>query len=373
MKLPLDFGLKLFFRLLLPGFFLTLGLLPALFAILDVAGLKGQREAAFVIAIIIAGWLFVAADMPVYMLLEGRRFWPAGLLRWGTKREQERLDGALQKIANYYAKGQNASDEDRRQWLEASVEARKFPVNANGEWCAEYSTRLGNTITAFEKYSRTRYGIDSIFYWPRIWINLGKDLREEVDSQQAMADSAVYSTVALGAAGLLWIGYALANVMQDAARPVLLEGGVLRKPLPDGIFAYVPGLPACLFVGAIFLLFARRVYHLSVYLNDQFGGVFTAIIDSHASKLATDYVPIEKIVDRVSKVTGVQVPDGEKMEVAGRYLQYFTARLPGRPRAVPIPQVADVLAGVEPRYTCKTTQQSGPSAPPAPRPHLPKS
>lgn len=344
MKLPLDFGIKLFFRLLLPGFFLALGLLPVLFGVLDVTGLKGQREAAFVIAIIVFGWLFVAADMPVYMLLEGRRFWPAWLARWGLRREEERLARIRAKIAAYYEKGARASAEDRRQWLEASVEARSFPISAEGEWYAEYPTRLGNAITAFELYSRTRYGLDVIFYWPRIWINLGKDLREEVDSQQAMADSTVYSTVGLAAAGVLWIGYGLLSLLNRQAAGVLSGRGLVREPLPEGIFAYLPEVPACLLTGAVFLLLARGAYRLSVHVNEQFGGVFTAIIDSHAGKLATEYVPVEKIVRRVSAVAGVPVDDHEKLEVARRYLQYYTARLPGRPRAVPIPQVAAVLA-----------------------------
>ena len=41
-----------------------------------------------------------------------------------------------------------------------------------GEPAAEWPTRLGNAIAAFEQYSDNRYGLDAIFYWPRIWINL---------------------------------------------------------------------------------------------------------------------------------------------------------------------------------------------------------
>ena len=47
-----------------------------------------------------------------------------------------------------------------------------------------------------------------MFYLPRLWVKLDKDLREELDTQQAVADSAVYSSLALFITGLLWLAYA---------------------------------------------------------------------------------------------------------------------------------------------------------------------
>jgi flagellar biosynthesis regulator FlaF len=57
--------------------------------------------------------------------------------------------------------------------------------------------RLGNLITAFESYSNTRYGIDGVFYWNRIWLKLEKDVRDDIDNHQAMADSTVYASFIL--------------------------------------------------------------------------------------------------------------------------------------------------------------------------------
>lgn len=80
MKLPFDLGIKLLYRLLLPGFFLMLGLLPVLFALLDMVGLVGlvglaaRREVAFVLGVIVCGTVIILADMRIYMFLEGRRY-----------------------------------------------------------------------------------------------------------------------------------------------------------------------------------------------------------------------------------------------------------------------------------------------------------
>lgn len=338
MKLPFDLGVKLFFRLLLPGFILTLALLPLLLAGLDAVGLKQHHETGFVLAVIVAGWLVVAADMPIYMLLEGRRGWPGPLWRWMKRSEQRRLDGLNAAIAAYYA-AHPPSDEVRRRYGEASVDLRSFPLGADGLEHVKWPTRLGNTLAAFETYGKTRYGLEAIFYWPRIWVNLDKDLREEIDGQQAMADSTVYSTFALGSGALLWIVYALLPLANAAVTWLLSAVGVDQR-LPAGVFRYLPDWPVCVAFAAGFLVAATCVYRLAVFTNEQFGVLFTAIIDSHAAKVASEYVDVKGIVRKVSDAAWIYADEDEELEVARRYLQYYTVKLPDNPRAVPFPEAA---------------------------------
>lgn len=344
MKLPLDFGLKLFFRLLLPGFFLTLGLLPLYFGILDLVGLSGQKEVAFVLAVIVTGWLIVAADMPVYMLLEGRRFWPGALWSRMLRGEERRLGRVLAAIEEHFDPAVARTPTVERRYIEAGVDRRSFPLNERGEPTVNLPTRLGNTIAAFETYSDSRYGLEAIFYWPRIWVNLPKELREEIDNQQAMADSAVYSTFALGMGGIAWLMYGVLEAGLAYAGRVLDRLGIERRLFGEGIFDFTPPFMACVLIAGVFLSLACVVYRVAIFSNEQYGNVFMAAIDSHVGKVRKEYVDVEAISRHVGSLTEQKIPEAEKLEVARRYLQYFNATIPGVTRTVPIPQVGDTLA-----------------------------
>lgn len=343
MKLPLDFGIKLFFRLLLPGFLLVLGLLPLLLSILDLTNLEKQREIAFIVSMIVAGWLIVVADMPIYMLLEGRHGWPTLIKRKLINHETGRLDRISRAIDDFYAVVGEPDDETRRRYLEASVKKRSFPLHqASGERYVEFPTRLGNAIHAYETYSKVMYGVEAIFYWPRIWVNLSKDLREEVDTHQAMADSTVYSCFALGVAGSLWTFYTAFSAGQALLAPFFGDAGIARS-LPPGILPYLPGAAICLLIAAIFLGLACGVYHLSVHTNEQFGTLFMAIIDSHAGRVQKEYVNVDAIVRMTEHLTEQPSDKSEKFEIARRYLQYYTVKLQGQKRPVPVPKVRSSL------------------------------
>jgi hypothetical protein len=126
MKLPFDFGIKLFLRLLVPGFLLTLGLAPLLFILWDwleqtFRPYLIQDEIAFVIVVMLLGWVVIACDMYIYMFLEGRRFWPEFLRTYCRNKEENRLSRIYEILGNY--------DETSNKYLEASVELRKFPVD----------------------------------------------------------------------------------------------------------------------------------------------------------------------------------------------------------------------------------------------------
>lgn len=199
MKLPFDFGIKLIFRLLIPGFFLSIGFFPILNTILALVGWTSKFEYVFVILIIFMGWLITISDMGIYMLFEGRRFWPNPLKRFFTEREEKRLAGIKEKL----------KDTNNQTVAEAYFDIRNFPMNAEGDYIALYPSRLGNLLAAFEGYSLRVYGIDAIFYWGRIWLKIDKDTREEIDNSQALADSTVYTSFALVFTGLICISHDL--------------------------------------------------------------------------------------------------------------------------------------------------------------------
>lgn len=300
MKLPFDLGLKLFFRMLIPGFFLTLGLLPFLYNLWGWANWQISGEYTLILTVILMGWLISSLDMFIYMLFEGRRYWPAPLRTFFLEMEEQRLI----EILNAQRKFETT---DKQRYLEATVEKRKFPLNPAGQPEAVFPTRLGNTITAYEFYPDSRYGIDPIFYWYRIWLGLSKDIKEEIDNRAAIADSAVYSSFALFISGHLWLVYAIISSSAD-------------KPLN-----YIPR-PAVAWSFFLFLLLAGYVtYRISVLLHGQFGEVFKSVYDLYLKD-----VNVDEVVGKVALLTrNPALPKAgrtEKLTVAWRYLQNFRVK-----------------------------------------------
>src|SRR5690349_11953691 len=125
MKLPFSFSLKFVFRLLLPGVVLGLFLLPGLNAVLALCMVKmPPREYTLMVGSLVAGWLFVMLDMPIYMAFEGRRYWPSRLRAWGIERESKRLKKLMAAIQD---------QSDRNRYVEASAAIRWFPKDGNGQ------------------------------------------------------------------------------------------------------------------------------------------------------------------------------------------------------------------------------------------------
>ena len=202
MKLPFTFSLKFAFRLFLPGFIVSLGIFPILQTMLELLRLTITSEFAFFLSVVIIGWIFVISDMPIYMAFEGRRYWPKLLRNYFKHLEEIRLERLKKRIQKF-------KESDVTKYLEASVELRRFPMEEDGKYYVQSPTRIGNLIAAYESYPKRTYGMDSVFYWYRIWLTLDKDLREEIDNQQALADSTIYVIAALNVCGLLCIIYAL--------------------------------------------------------------------------------------------------------------------------------------------------------------------
>jgi hypothetical protein len=276
MKLPFTLGIKFVFRIILPGFILALGFLPILRTIVDLTDKLIPLEYAFVIAILLLGWLLVVFDMPIYMAFEGRRYWPGFLRAFFKWREKKRLGGLEETIKH--------KEDDHRKYIEASVEIRRFPLDDTGHSEARLPTRLGNLLTSYEEYSKLIYGMWQGFYWPRLWLTLDKDLREEIDSQQALADSALYSVFALYACGVLSLVYAFLYLM---GKPM---GGYLPRP------PYYWVLPLVSFASGYF------IYRQSLHVHAQFGETFKAVFDRHGLK-----VMFPEIVGAIASTTDVSL------------------------------------------------------------------
>lgn len=319
MKFPFEFGVKLIFRLVLPGFLLSLGFFPPLIVVLRMNGWAANGEYAFIILVILLGWAISLSDMRVYMLFEGRRYWPPRVRRWSERREQKRL-ARIQHDTN--------NDDDRIS-TEAFVDLRDFPMTDDGEYEVKAPSRLGNLLRAVEDYSDRRYGASSIFYWYRIWLKLDKDTREEIDNSQALADSTLYASFALLLSGGLWLLYALTKYLVVL---VLASATTLPARLQYDltlIDQFLPRKGTAFLIAVVFLFIGFLIYRLSLTLHAQFGELFKSVFDLYVvdvSNVTKELATLSELSPAASLSKVLRRRD--QYDVAWRYLQYYLYRCP---------------------------------------------
>ncbi|HVG33586.1 MAG TPA: hypothetical protein VM911_10915 [Pyrinomonadaceae bacterium] len=367
MKLPFDFGIKLIFRLLIPGFFLSLGFLPLLNTILDIGGWAGKFEYIYVLVVIFMGWLIIISDMNIYMLMEGRRFWPDRLRKFFIKREKRKLAGILRttkivesekfkhreensfrrleqridkltlpSFKRYFLKRARKKivgdlEADDRRVDEAYFDLRTFPMSDEGDYVVQFPTRLGNVLAAYENYSLRVYGVDSIFYWWRIWLKVDKDTREEIDNSQAIADSTVYTSFALFFTGAIWLIHAILFTLQLIITEYLPVFKIILPTYRVTISEHAPTIRITWILSLIFLSAGFIVYRLSIRLHAQFGELFKSLFDVYEYK-----INVSGIMKEVSTLSASspyvalnpKLARKEQLKVVTRYLQYYRYRCP---------------------------------------------
>lgn len=305
MKFPFSFNIVLVFRLILPGLALAVALMPAAIIAFDTLRIPWYSEIYFTFGSITLGWLIVLLDMPIYMVYEGRRFWPAFLTKWGFACEERRLRrlGKLYEIAK-------KEKHPRIHPVEYSIRQAQFPLNEQGEHEVRFPTRIGNLINEYEEYPDKKYGMDGVFYWYRVWLVVPKELREELDQQQAMADSALYMSFVLYVAGILCAAYAVIEIQ-----------GWLNLSPNVGHYWIVWSLLA-LFCG-------YTLYCFSLQAHAQYGSFFKAMFDKFHNE-----VDVKPLLRTLSRRTGIEdyenLEEPEAYKMVWRYLRWHELRGPGQ-------------------------------------------
>jgi hypothetical protein len=100
-------------------------------------------------------------------------------------------------------------------------------------------TRLGNVLRAAEDYpgDDERYGMDAVFYWPRLYLVLLVETRSLVEGHRSGVDRMVLlaslaalfpaaSTVVLAVTGTPWTAWAVSVVTAAAVGVLAYEGAV---------------------------------------------------------------------------------------------------------------------------------------------------
>ena len=272
MGLPFTFNLSLFFRLLLPGIVVTGALFPAIHLLCSSLAIHIQNEYIVGICTVIIGWLFIVCNMHIYMALEGRRYWPSLVSNYFMNKENKRL----LKVIENFKKAKDCGDS--KGMKEIGMQLRQFPIDTNsGEYKALYPTRIGNLICSYEQYPSTRYGINSIFYWYRLWLLLNENIRNHLDNYQSIADSAAYIITALFFDSLIMFIYAALTQLHF-----------------NPLIKYHQYSLILLMLGFILLFFSYVFYRASLQLHASYGEHFKSMFDIYGG-----LIPIDEIIGRV--------------------------------------------------------------------------
>lgn len=259
-----------FMRVVLPGALAAAVLFPftafkvAMFAVDSLKDLEehAMRLLLLCALIFVCGALIAALNGEIYKVYEGRTFWPGRLRLWGLRRQQRRVD----RLRSYavYVSSPDPRIENRR--LESWEQLRIYPVS-DGEYYADKPTRLGNILAGYEQYPDTRYGMSSVFYFPRIWMRMEKEKKKEIDGGWAVADGFLSLSAAAAGGGVLWV---LAGVL-----------GAF-----DLFWWHVPfGDSGKSILGGVgLLILAYLFYRVSLPFHLQNGEIFKAIFDLYRSK-----------------------------------------------------------------------------------------
>ncbi|MCA9994462.1 MAG: hypothetical protein KDE56_01870 [Anaerolineales bacterium] len=149
------------------------------------------RDSIFLGALVVATLLLLAAsntlvqrlEWPLLRWLEG--YWPnwlSWLRRFLIKRQQAKQTAREQQWQALAAKGLTTlPPAERQQYAQLDQTLRLFPASPNDMM----PTRLGNYLRAAETWPRHKYGLDAVICWPRLWLLLPDNTRQDLAGARA--------------------------------------------------------------------------------------------------------------------------------------------------------------------------------------------
>jgi len=130
--------------------------------------------AAALVLVTILAYLLQPLTRTVVRIYEG--YWPLALR---DRAVSFPLFGERQIWKGRSKERKNA--EEKRDWSAYNFQQARLYYEFPSREDRLMPTRLGNVIRAAEDYSKASYGMDSVFWWPRLWPLLPEALRKDID------------------------------------------------------------------------------------------------------------------------------------------------------------------------------------------------
>jgi len=294
------FGYTFVIRVGVPGLFAALVLFslfnPLLPEMLRIAELDDIATIGVPAAIVLGLFLSLFRSR-IYQFYEGRSLWPAWLSDLCISRLEKKVEKRLALTKELLE--MSVRYKELWYWL------RMFPLDGKGDPQATRPTLLGNVMQGYEEYPNTRYGMDSAFYWYRLWFKLPEEVASHLDLVSAEADCLIYTSFVFLLSALL---YSVASLVRWAASyflsPIVFEQMSSSLPLP--IFSVASALLSL----AVFYL----IYRFSIPSIRRNGEYFKAIFDLYR--------------DEIKTMTKTPTEELAKWKKGWSYLQYLVVQCP---------------------------------------------
>lgn len=287
MKGLLSFGLPFFFKVIIPGIVGALILSPLMASVGVRVGINEEIFTASFLNIsmiflglaLFIGLLVNFLDDIVYKIFEGLRIWPRWLRRCFTNRLNKKIEKKMQKIEKAKETKDKVTTKKLRSWL------MMFPLKENrkeAETEAVLPTKLGNILSSYESYPKSKYGINAIFFWWRLWLAIDKETRNEINMIWAEADCLTYISFIFFSSSVLNLFAFLFDLVNI---PSLILGPIGRpiKSIGIGDLPFTPFF--FVVVGIVSLILAHFSYSISLGLHVRNGCLFKSLFDLHRDKL----------------------------------------------------------------------------------------
>lgn len=296
------FSYPFFLRVLLPGIIWVGAMCPmAMWLTTDLFEERVSTALAVGILLAIGFVLVLVVDLlrsQVYLVYEGRSFW----IPWARRKLQAKLE---RKVETNYENVEREQDHQSSFYKETWFWLRMFPIGLDGKPSVQRPTLLGNVMAAYEYYPLSRYGMDSIFYWYRLWFKLPEGIRKEYSLVSAEAQWLIYTSVALCISAVLYFAYLVLTLLARwFVLPFLSLAGF------DSALIWPTGLLVLLSLAVSYL-----AYRFSIGAHRRVGEYFKSIFDDFRGEL---------------KVATASEAAKEKLRFqdAWAYLQYGLTRCP---------------------------------------------
>ena len=181
------FGIPFLIKALVPGLIFALLLLPVLNPILpSIVKIDKLSDIATILlpVALIFGLILSLSTSVIYRIYEGRLLWSKRLHEKFTNKIDKRVKEKYAEAENLRQAGDTASVRYKELWYWLRI----FPRDDKNLPIATRPTMLGNILDGYEGYPSQRYGMDSIFYWYRLWQTLPENFTKSMDRLWAEAD-----------------------------------------------------------------------------------------------------------------------------------------------------------------------------------------
>lgn len=214
--------------------------------------------------LLLLGAIISALGDKIYQIYEGRSLWPRWLFDRLQLSQTERVKVLLNAAADAKKGGRTL------RYNEIWFTLRMYPLDDKGGPYASHPTLLGNILAGYEDYPKTRYGMDSVFFWPRLWFEVEKEKKVEIDGTWSVADGLLYLSAISLCAGVLWI-----------AAGVIRTVSSFPSHLPFGAAA------GSALAGLVLLVLGYAIYRLSLGFHRRNGEMFKTIFDLYRDNISS--------------------------------------------------------------------------------------